>query len=64
MDLDRYVNSGFDHAEVRKYLLSEFKEELVHEPDNVNNIGVFCYISGVKVDIVNYPPSLAGARSC
>ena len=54
VDLGLFVNSGFDHAEVHKYLLGEFKEELVHEPDNVNNFGVFCYISGVKVDIVNY----------
>ena len=54
VDLDLFVNAGFDHAEVRKHLLKEFKSELVHETDNVNNIGVFCYISGVKVDIVNY----------
>lgn len=54
VDLDLFVNSGFDHIEVRKYLLSEFKEQLLYESDNVNNIGIFCYISGVKVDIVNY----------
>lgn len=54
VDLDLFVNSGFDYAEIVKLLRLEFKEELAHEPDNVNNIGVFCYVSGVKVDIVNY----------
>jgi len=54
VDLDLFVNAGFDHAEVGKTLRNEFKEELEHEPDNINSIGLFCYISGVKVDIVNY----------
>lgn len=54
VDLDLFVTTGFDPLRVHKVLLNEFKEDLVHEPDNVNSIGVFCFIAGVKVDIVNY----------
>lgn len=54
VDLDLFVSTGFDPVAVHEVLLNEFKKELVHEPDNVSKVGVFCYVSGVKVDIVNY----------
>ena len=39
-------------------LSKEFGEEFKYEPGRGRSIGLFCYIEGVKVDIVRYPHPL------
>ncbi len=47
-----------DHDALQAALVTEFGSTLQYEPGRGRSIGLFCYINGVKVDIVKYPHPL------
>lgn len=56
VDLDLFAGS-FDHDLLKSALFNEFGSAFQYEPGRGIAIGLFCYIAGVKVDIVKYPHS-------
>lgn len=54
VDLDLFSEKKFDHAAIEKALKKIFGQSFVYESTHPN-FGIFCYIDGVKVDIVHYP---------
>lgn len=60
IDLDIFFTDEFDRQRILDALTLEFGNDLQYEgmrPD----FAIFCFISGVKVDIVNYPhPLISG----
>jgi len=59
IDLDLFCHEKFDHAKIQKELISEFGSDFVFESGH-KNIGIFCNIRKIKVDIVYYPHQLIG----
>ena len=58
MDLDLFGNADFDHDACVAALTEEFGEEFTYEPSAGKHFGLFCFIEGIKVDIVRYPHAL------
>jgi Nucleotidyl transferase AbiEii toxin, Type IV TA system len=54
IDLDLFSHEKFDHTGIEKELMIEFGRDFVFESGH-KNIGIFCNIQKVKVDIVYYP---------
>ena len=54
VDLDLF-GSRFEHDRIRDDLKKEFGASFQYEPGRGSSIGLFCFINGVKVDIVKYP---------
>jgi hypothetical protein len=54
VDLDIFSDKKFDNANIEKALTKTFGNSFVYEGTHPN-FGIFCYIDGVKVDIVHYP---------
>ncbi len=54
IDLDLFCHEKFDHTLIQKELISEFGSDFVFESGH-KNIGIFCNIRNIKVDIVYYP---------
>ena len=53
IDLDLFYHEDFDHAKIEEELRTIFGKDLVYESGH-KQIGIFCYIRKVKVDIVKY----------
>jgi predicted nucleotidyltransferase component of viral defense system len=53
IDLDLFYHEDFDHAEIEEELRTIFGKDFVYESGH-KQIGIFCYIRKVKVDIVKY----------
>lgn len=54
VDLDLFSHETFDNVSIEADLKREFSEEF-HFESGHKNVGIFCYIQGVKVDIVYFP---------
>lgn len=54
VDLDLF-EAQFDHDVIRDALAVAFGDRFTYEPGRGKAIGLFCYIDGVKVDVVKYP---------
>lgn len=61
VDLDLFSPTPFENQEVATDLTTEFGDSFVWE-DTHARFGIFCYIGGVKVDIVRNPHPLIGER--
>lgn len=59
VDLDLFSFSQFENEAVISCLSNEFGEDFIFE-DKPARFGIFCYIQGVKVDIVRHPHPLIG----
>lgn len=59
VDLDLFSISEFENDTVISCLREEFGKEFIVE-DKPVRFGIFCYIQGVKVDIVRHPHPLIG----
>lgn len=59
VDLDLFLHQRFDYTAIQNELMtvfgSEFNCEIGHK-----NIGVFCFIKNIKVDIIYFPHSPIG----
>lgn len=55
VDLDLFTDGDMDVAAIRAALAEEFGGEFVFEDDQQAKWAVFCFIQGVKVDIVKFP---------
>jgi len=53
-DLDLFLHEKFDIAGIETELKMFFGKEFIYESGH-NNIGIFCYIQRIKVDIVYFP---------
>ena len=53
-DLDLFLHEKFDFAGIENELKMLFGNEFSYESGH-NNIGIFCYIQRIKVDIVYFP---------
>jgi hypothetical protein len=58
VDLDLFGNADFDHDGCVAALTAEFGDEFRYEPTAGRRFGLFCFIEGIKVDIVRYPHAL------
>ena len=56
-DLDLFVAGTVDNNKITRQLADIFKER-VEIRTNKSNVGVFCFIDNVKVDIVAHPHQL------
>lgn len=54
IDLDLFSHEKFDHTRIESELKIEFGDNFVFESGH-KNIGIFCNIQRIKVDIVYYP---------
>ncbi|NTW24556.1 MAG: nucleotidyl transferase AbiEii/AbiGii toxin family protein [Lentimicrobium sp.] len=54
VDLDMFYHQKFDHSAIESELRSEFGDGFVYEHGH-RQLGIFCYIRKVKVDIVYFP---------
>ena len=54
IDLDLFSTEKFDPNEMVEVLLEAYGNRLEVESKNIK-WGVFCYIDGVKVDVIHYP---------
>jgi len=54
IDLDIFYHEKFDHTMIESDLKTEFGDNFVFESGH-KNIGIFCNIQKIKVDIVYYP---------
>ena len=54
MDLDLFNHETFENAPILEALENEFGSKLDYK-DNHRQFGIFCFIDGVKVDIIRYP---------
>lgn len=59
VDLDLFSDKSFDHSHIEAELRSEFGDGFVFEQGH-RQLGLFCYIEEVKVDIVHFPHSTIG----
>ena len=55
VDLDLFTDGEMDVPAIRAALAEEFGGEFVFEDDQQAKWAVFCFIQGVKVDIVRFP---------
>ncbi len=56
VDLDLFNHERFDNSYIEKELKTEFGDNFNYESGH-KNIGIFCYIHKVKVDLVYFPHS-------
>lgn len=54
VDLDLFYHEKFDHALIENELSREFGSDLDYESGH-KQLGIFCYIRKIKVDIVYFP---------
>jgi len=54
IDLDLFHHEIFDHKNIESELIREFGSDFDYESGH-KNLGIFCYIQKVKVDIVYFP---------
>ena len=54
IDLDLFCHEKFDHTRIESELKIEFGSNFVFESGH-KNIGIFCNIQRIKVDIIYYP---------
>ncbi len=54
IDLDLFCHEKFDHITIESELKTEFGDNFVFESGH-KNIGIFCNIQRIKVDIIYYP---------
>jgi len=54
IDLDLFCHEKFDHTVIESELKIEFSDKFVFESGH-KNIGIFCNIQRIKVDIIYYP---------
>nr|MBK9651258.1 nucleotidyl transferase AbiEii/AbiGii toxin family protein [Bacteroidota bacterium] len=54
IDLDLFSNVKFDNNGISEYLQNEFGDDFKFEK-SFSRIGIFCFIKGIKTDIVYYP---------
>ncbi len=57
VDLDLFSNKPFENSTITDSLKSKFQDKFVMEEKQVR-FGIFCYIDGVKVDIIRHPHPL------
>ena len=57
VDLDLFSNKPFENSTITDSLKSKFEDKFVMEEKQVR-FGIFCYIDGVKVDIIRHPHPL------
>lgn len=63
VDLDLFFHEKFDHEQIKNELIAEFGDDFYFESGH-RNIGVFCNIQKIKVDIIYYPhPPIAEVES-
>lgn len=53
-DLDLFLHEKFDLKDIENELKNVFGTDFIYESGH-KNIGIFCYIQKIKVDIVYYP---------
>jgi len=58
IDLDLFSLDKFSNTEVADALRAEFGNGFSYEPSASQHFGVFCFIEGVKVDLVRFPHPL------
>ena len=54
VDLDLFFHEKFDHPGMIKELECKFQDRFVYKQQHTN-FGIFCFIDGIKVDIVHFP---------
>ena len=54
VDLDLFYHEKFDHALIENELSLEFGSDLEYESGH-KQLGIFCYIQKIKVDIIYFP---------
>lgn len=54
IDLDLFSFENFDHSSIVNELHQEFGHQFNFESGH-KNLGIFCYLNHVKIDIVHYP---------
>ncbi len=59
VDLDLFCINKFDNEFIKSTLQSKFGLQFEYEGD-FSKFGIFCYINGVKVDLVHYPHPIIG----
>jgi predicted nucleotidyltransferase component of viral defense system len=52
-DIDLFIEKDFDKEELLAFLREKFGKRLVYE-ERGNPLGIFCFIDGIKVDLVKY----------
>jgi predicted nucleotidyltransferase component of viral defense system len=57
VDLDLFSNKPFENSTVTDSLKNKFKDKFVMEEKQAR-FGIFCYIDGVKIDIIRHPHPL------
>ncbi len=57
VDLDLFSNKPFENSTITDSFKSKFQDKFVMEEKQVR-FGIFCYIDGVKVDIIRHPHPL------
>jgi len=54
VDLDLFYHQEFDHNDIEQELQQVFSENFKYESGH-KKLGIFCFIEGIKVDIVYFP---------
>ena len=54
VDLDLFCTTEFDREKIKEVLQKEFGLQFEYEGD-FSRFGIFCFIDGIKVDVVRYP---------
>jgi len=54
IDLDLFFHEKFDHLSIERELIHEFESAFDYESGH-KNLGIFCYINKIKVDIIYFP---------
>jgi len=57
IDLDLFSTENFEHQPIFEALQRTFGDLFTHEGD-FSTWGIFCFIDGVKIDLVHYPHSM------
>ncbi|MFA5328253.1 MAG: nucleotidyl transferase AbiEii/AbiGii toxin family protein [Prolixibacteraceae bacterium] len=57
VDLDLFYHEKFDITSTETKLRTEFGGDFIYESGH-KNIGIFCYINKIKVDVVYFPHAL------
>lgn len=57
VDLDLFSNNPFENAKISEALNNKFHNEFIME-QKPPHFGIFCYVYGVKVDLVRHPHPL------
>lgn len=57
VDLDLFSNAPFENASIIEALKNKFRDEFIME-ERPPHFGIFCFVAGVKVDLIRHPHSL------